>query len=102
MRSAMAKACDISAKVKKEVWERDEHLCVVCGRNYDVMPNAHYIRRSQGGLGIPQNVVTLCQECHRKFDFEHDEAIKDKIVDYLISCYPDWEESRLYYKKWDF
>lgn len=102
MRSERARACDISPKVKHKVWDRDEHLCVVCGRNYDVMPNAHFIRRSQGGLGIEQNVVTLCQECHRKFDFEHDTVIEDRIRDYLISCYPDWDEEKLYFRKWDF
>ena len=53
------KACDIPQVVKQKVWERDNHRCVICG-NPQAMPNAHYISRAQGGLGIAQNIVTLC------------------------------------------
>ena len=31
-------------------------------------PNMHYISRAQGGLGIEENVVTGCQECHHEYD----------------------------------
>lgn len=41
-----SKACDISQKVKKKVWERDNHRCIICGSPY-AMPNAHYISRAQ-------------------------------------------------------
>lgn len=44
--SKRSKACDISPKVKKKVWERDNHCCIICGSPY-AMPNAHYIKRSQ-------------------------------------------------------
>ena len=67
------KALDITKKVKDEVWERDMGGCVVCGNMRNVMPNAHYIARSQSGLGIPENIVTLCtnfteNKCHHYFD----------------------------------
>lgn len=108
MKSKRAKATDISKKVKEIVFARDKGKCVVCGNSYNVMPNAHYIPRSKGGLGIEQNVVTLCTEmtlnkCHRKFDFgtkkEHDE-IGEKIKNYLKSKYDNWNEKDLVYKKW--
>jgi len=107
-KSKRAKACDISPAVKKRVWERDRGRCVYCGNNYNVMPNAHYIPRSKGGLGIEQNIVTLCTEltenkCHRKFDFgtaEEQQRIGDKVREYLMEHYPDWDEEALYYKKW--
>lgn len=107
-KSKRARACDISQAVKKRVWERDGGCCVVCGNNYNVMPNAHYISRARGGLGVEENIVTLCTEltpnkCHRKFDFgtaEEQEEIGLKIKDYLIGCYPDWKEENLVYKKW--
>lgn len=106
-KSKRAKACDISREVKQKVWQRDKGRCVVCGNNYNVMPNAHYIPRSKGGLGIEQNIVTLCTEltenkCHRKFDFgskEERERIGGIIRDYLKSKYPDWNKEDLYYKK---
>lgn len=106
MKSKRSKACDISQKVKQEVWERDGHRCIICG-NPVAMPNAHYIPRSQGGLGIPENVVTLCtmNGCHHKFDFgtkEESEEIGEKIKEYLMSIYPDWNEEDLVYRKYDF
>ena len=107
MKSKRAKATDIPMSVKKKVWERDQGRCVVCGNNYNVMPNAHYIPRVRGGLGIEQNVVTLCTEltenkCHRKFDFgtkEEKEKIGTRIREYLISKYDNWNEDDLYYHK---
>lgn len=94
--------------VKKKVFERDNGCCVICGNNYNVMPNAHYIPRSKGGLGIEENIVTLCTEltpnkCHRKYDFgtkEQQEKIHDSIKNYLQSKYEDWDEDKLVYKKW--
>lgn len=93
------KPTDIPQKVKEKVWERDDHRCIICGSPY-AMPNAHYIRRSQGGLGIEQNIVTLCLNCHNDFDngryrVEYGEMIRE----YLKKQYPDWNESELYVKK---
>lgn len=103
MKSKRARACDISAKVKREVWERDNHRCIICG-SPQAMPNAHYIPRSRGGLGIPENIVTLCTMggCHYKYDFgglEERERIGDQIKNYLKSIYPDWNEEDLIYRK---
>ena len=73
MKSKRAKATDISQRVKEIVWERDKGRCVVCGNKFNVMPNAHILSRSHGGLGIETNIVTLCSnftinKCHYKFD----------------------------------
>lgn len=108
MKSKRSKLTDIPMSVKKKVFERDNGCCVICGNNYNVMPNAHYIPRSKGGLGIEENIVTLCTEltpnkCHRKYDFgtkEQQEKIHDSIKNYLQSKYEDWNEDKLIYKKW--
>lgn len=108
MKSKRSKATDIPDKVKKRVWERDKGQCVICHNSYNVMPNAHYIPRSKGGLGIEENVVTLCTEltinkCHRKYDFgtkKERDLLGKQIKKYLQSKYPDWDEEKLYYKKW--
>ena len=107
MKSKRRKATDIPMSVKKIVFERDKGRCVVCGNCYNVMPNAHYIPRSKGGLGIEENVVTLCTEltknkCHRKYDFgtkEEREKIRLIIKKYLSSKYENWNEDKLIYKK---
>ena len=58
----MTKATSISKSVKKVVYKRDGGRCILCGRN-NGEPVAHVIRRSQGGRGIEQNIVTLCPSC---------------------------------------
>ena len=96
-----AKSTQISTKTKKAVYERDNGLCVVCGRVGT--PNAHYIPRSKGGLGTEKNIVCLCLGCHNKFDFgdaEEMTEIGEKIKAYLQSKYPDWDEDDLVYKKY--
>jgi len=94
------KATDISPAVKKAVWERDCECCIICGSIY-AAPEAHYIPRSAGGLGIEENVVTLCRGCHDQFHQEV-EWVKLAVRDYLKSMYPGWDEKKLCYKKFDF
>ena len=73
MKSKRTKATDIPQSVKQKVWLRDNGCCVICGNNYNVMPNSHYIKRSHGGLGIEQNIFTACtnftsKKCHERWD----------------------------------
>ena len=96
------KSCDIPISVKKRVWERDNHQCVICGSTYTAAPNAHYIPRSHLGLGIEENIVTLCLGCHCDYDNSAKRPLyAARIRDYLKMCYPDWDESKLTYKKFD-
>jgi len=105
--SKMSSATDISMSVKKKVFERDNGRCIVCGNSINVMPNAHYIPRRKGGLGIEENIVTLCtnftkNQCHYKYDHttkENREKIGKIIREYLKSKYKNWDEEKLYYKK---
>ena len=100
MKSKRSKACDITKKVKDIVWQRDGERCVVCGSRY-AMPNSHFIRRSQGGLGIPENIVTMCQRCHNMYDQGSDRREIEAFVErYLRSIYPNWDKEKLVYKKW--
>ena len=61
-----AKSTQISTRTKKAVYDRDNGLCVVCGRRG--FPDAHYVPRFKGGLGIEENIVTMCRVCHERFD----------------------------------
>ena len=97
-KSRRSKACDISPEVKRIVYARDGGLCVICHRPGD--PNAHYIPRSHGGLGIEENVVTLCRFCHDAFDNGPYRAeFGGAIRDYLSKYYKDWDERKLIYRK---
>lgn len=99
--SKRAKACDISKAVRKKVLVRDKGFCVVCGQ--PGIPNSHFIKRSHGGLGIEENIVCMCIECHNSYDNGKDKEktrmIHDKVKRYLKRQYKGWKEENLYYKK---
>lgn len=103
--SKRAKAVAIPTSVKRKVAERDEidgwTCCVICG-SPNGLPEAHYISRANGGLGIEENIVTLCRPCHFRFDFgspQDKEEIGLTIKQYLMSKYEGWNEERLVYEK---
>jgi 5-methylcytosine-specific restriction endonuclease McrA len=92
------KALQIPADVKRRVWERDRY-CVYCG-SPNAAPVAHYIARSQGGLGIEENILTLCQNCHRRYDQSGDrQKMRAFFREYLSSKYPEWNEENLHYRR---
>ena len=107
--SKRSKALDISPEVKERVWQRDNNRCVYCGRyGAYVFPDAHFIPRSKGGLGIEQNVLTLCRMCHDRYDngdsFER-LMMKLRFKEYLSVWYPEIDydsEEQLIYHKEDF
>ena len=88
-------------KVKRIVWERDDHKCIFCGQTVPLnCANGHVIKRSQLGMGIPENVVTACPVCHNKYDFGTDiEEMISYTKEYLKSKYDNWNEEKLVYKK---
>ena len=100
----MTKATEIPDSVKDKVWRRDEGRCVWCGRSGAyVFPEAHFIPRRKGGLGIEENILTLCRPCHHRFDNgdrEDRQRMRDYFRDYLQDRYPDWDETKLRYRKW--
>lgn len=102
------KRTGIPGTVKEVVFARDDHKCVLCW-SAEGVPNAHVVRRSQGGLGVEQNIVTLCPACHRAFDEGAGlerlgrgttrESLYCYLVGYLRQFYPDWTRESVTYKK---
>ena len=92
-------ATSIPKSVKEKVWERDNHKCIFCHKNVPVeCACCHEIRRSQGGMGIEENIFTACNECH----MAHDEGtnqleMQEKAREYLASKYPNWNIEDLIY-----
>lgn len=98
--SERTKLCNISAKVRKQVKERDCECCIFCGSTYSVQI-CHIVPRSRGGLGIPQNLVCGCIACHAKMDQSiHREEMLEQATEYLRSVYPDFDKIEKIYKKW--
>lgn len=101
MASKRSKACDISPKVRNEVLERDNCQCIICGERHNLQI-AHYVSRARLGLGIPQNLAVMCISCHFSYDNgKLHKEIKNAFKDYLKAHYPDWDESKLTYSKWE-
>ena len=101
--SKRSRACEISQKTKEMVWNRDNNRCIYCGKYVSMScANAHFIKRSQGGLGIPENIVTLCPECHYQEDHGlNTQLYEDYIEEYLKNTYgTNWSKEKLIYKKY--
>lgn len=95
------KATLIPLSVKYKVWDRDSHCCIICG-SPNAAPNAHYIRRSQMGKGIEENVVTLCYQCHYDFDNGFKRKEYGQIIkDYLDMYYPGFPDEKRRYHKYE-
>lgn len=102
MKSLRTKKCDISLNVRKEVIDRDCG-CVVCKKTSSI-EIAHFIPRSQNGLGIKENLVVLCKTHHDLMDNSiYQRQYRNYVADYLKSFYNDWNEEKLVYKgvRWE-
>ena len=107
--SERTEALSIPRSVKAAVAARDSvdgwPCCLWCGRPAPTRAPlafscAHYISRAQGGLGIPENILTLCPYCHAEYDAtENRQDLREYFKAYLSKKYPDWQESLLVYKK---
>lgn len=98
--SKRSKACDITPKVRQEVLRRDDRRCIVCGSIHNLQI-AHYVSRARGGLGIPQNLVTMCVQHHFDMDNgKYHKQLQKFVREHLNECYKDWDEKELYYDKW--
>ncbi len=101
------KAQNFTKAVKTEIAERDSFdgwpCCIRCGLPAPerlAFSNVHFIPRSHGGLGIPQNGLTLCPACHRRYDqTAHRAQDQAKFRAYLQSKYDGWNEEELVYRR---
>ena len=93
------KACEISKQVRMTVAIRDNGKCIFCGR--PGISNAHLVKRSQGGLGIEENIFTACPECHYEEDFgKNSKEYEEKAERYLKSKYgTSWNRRKLVFRR---
>ena len=92
--------------VREYVLARDGHKCQHCkGRSKDPILNIHHIESRKIGGNAPNNLITLCETCHKAYhrgEFElrvkrgkslRDAAVmgimKWKLYDALKNVYPD-------------
>ena len=112
--SKRSRACDISDKVRKEVHARDGG-CIFCRLGYMLPPEdeftttrnmlqiMHFIPRSQGGLGIPENLALGCVWHHNMLD-NGNLGLHDDMMTifeaYLRARHDGWNKEKLRYSKW--
>lgn len=98
------KATEIPKWVKEVVYKRDNYRCIFCHK-YVSVENAccHFIPRSAGGLGIPENIFTACKNDHREQDNGLHSKEYTKIAEnYLKNIYGEkWKKENLIYRKWE-
>ena len=62
--------------VKAYVLYRDNYICQICKGQFGRLRAHHIIQRKDGGSNKPDNLVTLHDDCHKKF---HNGEIKHKF-----------------------
>lgn len=63
----------------------------------------HFVPRSQGGLGIPENGAVGCLWHHNMMDNGNLDNRDDMLLifeTWLKKHYEDWDKDKLKYKKW--
>lgn len=57
-----------SDKIKLAAWERQNHKCAICGKefDYEFMEGDHITPWRDGGRTVPENCQMLCRECNRR------------------------------------
>jgi 5-methylcytosine-specific restriction endonuclease McrA len=92
------KSCEIPVEVRMKVAIRDSGLCIFC--HQQGISNAHLVKRSQGGLGIEQNIFTACIQCHFEEDHGKNTKYYENIAEeYLKSKYSNWNREDMIFKK---
>ena len=97
------KATEIPKKVKEIVWKRDKYKCILCHKQVPIeCACCHFIPRSLGGLGIPENIYTGCSDCHREQDNGlNTKEYDNKVEKHLKRIYgAKWNKEKLIYKKY--
>lgn len=65
--------------VREYVLFRDNHTCQCCkGRSKDKILNVHHIESRKVGGDSPNNLVTLCETCHKKY--HHGEIVLPESI----------------------
>lgn len=107
-----ARKAEFDAKTRRYIEERDNG-CIFCQMRYrmekamylelNIFSIMHFIPRSAGGLGIPENGAIGCQYHHNMLDNGNDGHRKEMLElfeEYLKSVCDDWDKSKLKYNKW--
>lgn len=105
--SRVSKACEFSRSARKIIGDRDGGECVFCKTfgysGYPATQVMHFVPRSHNGRGIPENGGLGCVPHHAMLDnSDKREEMLAAFREYLQDMYPEWDEKKLVYDKWEF
>ncbi|MBR5577788.1 MAG: hypothetical protein IKW28_02210 [Lachnospiraceae bacterium] len=102
-------------KARKRIIERDEGKCIFCEMGYfnecssdyllDLKDIMHFVPKSQLGMGVEENGAVGCRYHHTLLDNGNKGLRSDmlqRFEQYLRGIYPEWDKTKLIYKKYDF
>ena len=52
------------ARLRKQVFDRDEYKCVICGKHKGRLECDHIIPLAKGGSNRMDNLRAVCRDCH--------------------------------------
>ncbi len=60
--------CAFPEDIKLAVWEQQNHICPICGKefDYEFMEGDHITPWREGGRTVVENCQMLCRECNRR------------------------------------
>lgn len=111
--SRRSRACEFPAKAREIIKKRDGG-CIFCRLGYMLPPEdefylsthryqiMHFIPRSQGGLGIPENGAVGCLWHHDMLDNGKGGYREDMMIifeAYLRARHENWDRKRIVYRK---
>jgi len=103
MKSKRSKATDITPKVRKQVLNRDNFACIICGSTYNLELAHVFLSRAHMGLGVKENLATLCKKHHMILDSgnkQEQHNIRLAVESYMRSKHGDIDIKSLKYDKY--
>lgn len=66
----MEKRKTLTPKLRKQIFDRDNHQCRKCGKHSQQrkLQIHHIIPIIKNGSAAPENLITLCKECHHEWE----------------------------------
>jgi 5-methylcytosine-specific restriction endonuclease McrA len=67
------------ANAREYVLQRDRHTCQLCKKSQRELHVHHVLWKEEGGADVPENLLTLCKQCHDKVhkDTELNSQVKE-------------------------
>lgn len=78
----MATAQPLTAEVRKEVFERDDHTCQCCGFQSKKYQEVHFIDHNPRNVTMG-NMATTCIFCHQCFNMDLASAMRSAVLIWL-------------------